>query len=94
MSDYRQPVQDYILACEAILKMGDLSEEEAEVVEDMYGQIADKFIDAPESCRCSRDSIRSRFNPSVNGVILATRNVSLHLLLTLVLIGRERRKGW
>ena len=49
MSDYRQPVQDYILACEAILKMGDLSEEEAEVVEDMYGQIADKFIDALES---------------------------------------------
>ena len=45
MADYRQSVQDYIRACEALLKIGELSEEEAEVVEEMYGRIADKFID-------------------------------------------------
>ena len=45
MSDYRQPVQDYIAGCEALLKMNELSDEEAEVVEEMYGQIAEKFLD-------------------------------------------------
>ena len=49
MSDYRQPVEDYIAACEAILKMGELSDEEAEIVEEMYGQIADKFLDDGEA---------------------------------------------
>ena len=32
-------------ACEALLKLGELSDKEAEVVEEMYGQIADKFLD-------------------------------------------------
>ena len=45
MSDHRQSVQDYIRACEALLKLGELSDKEAEVVEEMYGQIADKFLD-------------------------------------------------
>ena len=49
MSDYCQPVQDYIAACEALLEVGDLSDKEAEVVEEMYGQIADKFLDDRES---------------------------------------------
>ena len=45
MPDYREPVQEYIRACEALLKIGELSKEEAEVVEEMFGQIADKFLD-------------------------------------------------
>ena len=45
MSDHRQSVQDYIRACEALLKLGELSDKEAEVVEEMYDQIADKFLD-------------------------------------------------
>jgi hypothetical protein len=49
MPDYRQPVQDYIAACEALLEIAELSEKEAEVVEEMYGQIADKFLDDGES---------------------------------------------
>ena len=43
-ADYRQPVQDYIRACEALLEIGELSDEEAEVVEEMFGRIADKFL--------------------------------------------------
>ena len=42
---YRQPVQDYMRACEALLTMGELSKDEAEAVEEMFGQIADKFLD-------------------------------------------------
>ena len=45
MPDYRQPVQEYMRACEALLELGELSEEEAEAVEEMFGQIADKFLD-------------------------------------------------
>jgi hypothetical protein len=45
MSDYRPPVQEYIEACEALLESNELTEEEAEVVEEMYGRIADKFLD-------------------------------------------------
>ena len=45
MSDYCQSVQDYIRACEALLKLGELSNEEAEVVEEMFGRIADKYLD-------------------------------------------------
>jgi hypothetical protein len=45
MPDYRQAVQEYIDACEALLKLNELTEEEAEVVEEMFGRIADKFLD-------------------------------------------------
>ena len=45
MSDHRQPVQEYMRGCEALLKLAELSDEEAEAVEEMYGQIADKFLD-------------------------------------------------
>ena len=45
MSDYHQSVQDYIRACEALLKINELSNEEAEAVEEMFGRIADKFLD-------------------------------------------------
>ena len=44
MSDYRQPVQEYMRACEALLKINELSDEEAEAVEEMFGQIAEKFL--------------------------------------------------
>ena len=37
-------VQDYMCACEALLKVGELSNEEAEAVEEMFGRIADKFL--------------------------------------------------
>ena len=45
MSDHRQSVQEYMRACEALLKIGELSNEEAEAVEEMFGRIADKFLD-------------------------------------------------
>ena len=43
MPDYRPPVQEYMRACEALLNINELSDEEA--VEEMFGQIADKFLD-------------------------------------------------
>ena len=45
MPDYRLPVQEYIRACEALLQINELSNEEAEAVEEMFGRIADKFLD-------------------------------------------------
>jgi uncharacterized protein YutE (UPF0331/DUF86 family) len=45
MPRYREPVQEYIDACEALLKTNELTEEEAEAVEEMFGRIADKFLD-------------------------------------------------
>jgi hypothetical protein len=45
MPDHRQPVLEYLRACEALLKFGELSTEEAEAVEEMFGRIADKFLD-------------------------------------------------
>jgi hypothetical protein len=43
--DYHQAVQEYIAACEALLHINELSNEEAEAVEEMFGQIAAKFLD-------------------------------------------------
>jgi hypothetical protein len=43
MPDYRQPIQEYMRACEALLKI-ELSDEETEAVEEMYGRIADRFL--------------------------------------------------
>ena len=45
MSIHHQSVQDYMRACEALLKLSELSEKEAEAVEEMFGRIADKFLD-------------------------------------------------
>ena len=45
MPDYRQPVQAYMDACEDLLKFNELTAEEAEAVEKMFGRIADKFFD-------------------------------------------------
>ena len=44
ISEYRQPIQDYMRACEAVLNIIELSNEEAEAVEVMFGRIADKFL--------------------------------------------------
>ena len=43
--DYSQPVQDYMRACEVLLELGALSQEEAEAVEEMFGRIAERFLD-------------------------------------------------
>lgn len=48
MPNYRQPVQEYMRACEALLNINELSNEEAEAVEAIFGQIADKFLDGPQ----------------------------------------------
>ena len=48
MSIHHQSVQDYIRACEALLKLGELSNAEAEAVEKMFGRIADKFLNDGE----------------------------------------------
>ena len=45
MSIHHQRVQDYMRACETLLMVGELSNEEAEAVEEMFGRIADKFLD-------------------------------------------------
>ena len=45
MSIHHQSVQDYIRACEALLKLGELSDKEAEAVEEMFGRIAERFLD-------------------------------------------------
>jgi len=47
MPDYRPPVQEYMRACEAVLKINELSIEEAEAVEEMFVRIADKFLNEP-----------------------------------------------
>ena len=45
MPDYCRPVQDYMRACEVLLELGQLSQEEAEAVEEMFGRIAERFLD-------------------------------------------------
>ena len=44
MPDYRQSVQDYMRVSEALLKIDELTDEETEAVEEMYGRIADRFL--------------------------------------------------
>ena len=44
MPDFRQPIQEYIRVCETLLKL-ELTNEETEAVEEMYGRIAEKFLD-------------------------------------------------
>lgn len=44
MPDYRPPVQEYMRACDALLRLDELSDVEAEAVEEMFGRIADKFL--------------------------------------------------
>lgn len=59
MPDYRPPIQDYIRACEALLKLDELSDEEAEVVEeDMVGlPISFSTTSSRERCALSCNAV-------------------------------------
>ena len=45
MSDYRESVQDYIRACEALLKLGDLSENEIGAVGAIRSRLSEQLTD-------------------------------------------------
>lgn len=49
MSIHHQSVQDYIRACEALLKASELSEEEMQSVQEMADRIAEKLLNDGES---------------------------------------------
>jgi hypothetical protein len=49
MSEYRQYVQDYIRASEALLKAGELSDDEIQAVQEMLDRIAEKVLNDGES---------------------------------------------
>jgi hypothetical protein len=53
---HSQPVQDYIRACDALLKIVALSNEEAEVIEEMFGRIAVKFLNDETDQRAFEDA--------------------------------------
>ena len=44
MSNYDPRVQEYIRACEALLKIGELSDAEALVVEQMMDRLSDELL--------------------------------------------------
>ena len=44
MSSYHPTVQEYIRVCEALLRLGDLSDEEALVVEQMMDRLSDELF--------------------------------------------------
>ena len=44
MSDYHPSVQEYIRACEALLKIGELSDAESLVVEQMMDRLYDELF--------------------------------------------------
>jgi hypothetical protein len=44
MSNYDPKVQEYIRACEALLKMGELSDAESLIVEQMMDRLSDEFF--------------------------------------------------
>ena len=49
MSNCRQLVQDYIRASEALLKAGELSDDEIQAVQEILDRISDKLLDDGES---------------------------------------------
>ena len=49
MSNYRQFVQDYVQASEALLKMGELTDNEMEVVQQMTERVSEKLLNDGES---------------------------------------------
>lgn len=49
MSHYGQHVQDYIRASEALLKAGDLSDEEMQAVQEMVDRVSEKLLDDGEA---------------------------------------------
>ena len=44
MSDFHPSVQEYIRACAALLKIGDLSDAESLVVEQMRDRLSDELL--------------------------------------------------
>ena len=49
MSNYGQYVQDYIRVSEALLKAGELSEEEMQAVQEMVDRVSEKLLNDGES---------------------------------------------
>jgi hypothetical protein len=45
MSDYGQSVQDYIRACEALLKTQEFTDGEVEAIEKMIDRLSEKLLD-------------------------------------------------
>jgi hypothetical protein len=45
MSNYGQSVQDYIRACEALLKTEEFTEAELEAIEQMVDRLSEKILD-------------------------------------------------
>ena len=48
MPIYRQSVQDYLRACEALLDSPDLSDHEMQAVEEMAARLSDELLSAGE----------------------------------------------
>ena len=46
MSIHRQSVQDYMRACEALLKLDELSDAEMEAVQEMRDRISEKLLNS------------------------------------------------
>ena len=49
MFNYRQHVQDYIRASEALLKAGELSDDEMQAVQEILDRVSEKLLDDGES---------------------------------------------
>jgi len=46
MFDHRQSVREYARACEALLKIDDLSDAEIEAVQEMLDRLSDKLLNS------------------------------------------------
>ena len=49
MSNYRPLVQDYVRASEALLKIGELSDQEMQAVQEMLDRVSEKLLNDGES---------------------------------------------
>ena len=49
MSNYTQQVQDYIRASEALLKAGELSDDEMEAVQEILDRVSEKLLNDGEA---------------------------------------------
>ena len=49
MSDYGQPIQEYIRACKALLKIKEFTEAETEAIERMVDRLSEKVLNDGES---------------------------------------------
>ena len=71
MPEYRQPVQEYMRACEALLKINELSNEEAEAVEECLVRLPINFSTDRSNQSANRRLNKGRsFDPtSVNSAL-------------------------